>query len=294
VERLRTLGPRGKDVGLVHAALQGVGYSSPSSSPGVRLMTGFDDVDRITGGGLPTGVHLLSGEPGSGRTGLAVTLALHAASTGHPVLVVCKADDSLAFAQRLVSGHTRIDRAKLVENVDPYGDALANAAEYLAGLPILVAETERLEPWTIGWTLRELTTATTKLPALVIVDDLDQLCPPDDPPSFLRQVGRSLGDLARAVTATIVLTTAAQLGRDSDGARRRPTRQDANGWATLAPYLRSAWLLFRDEMHDEDSRDAGIGELILAWQASGPTGTVRLAHLPHLGVWANLHRQPLR
>lgn len=289
MRELRSLGPSGTDPGLAHAALQGVGYSSLSATPTSRLPTGFDDVDRVTGGGLSTGVHLLAGEPGSGRTGLAVTLAMHAANAGHPVLVVCKADDSVAFTQRMICGHTRIDRAKLVDNVDPHRQALDQAAEHLARLPVLVAESERVEPWRIGWALRELTVTATRRPRMVIVDDLDHLASTDA--SWLRQIGRSLSDLARSIDTTIVVATTVQppLG-DRHG--HRPERHHANGWTELAPYLRSAWLLYRDELHDHDSPDASMGELILAWHANGPTGTIKLAYLAHLGVWAGPPRQP--
>ena len=84
VGRLRTWGPSEHDDGLLVAALAGTGYSAMYSTADVRVVTGFDDVDRVTGGGLSAGVHLFSGETGCGRTGLAVKLALNAADAGDP------------------------------------------------------------------------------------------------------------------------------------------------------------------------------------------------------------------
>jgi replicative DNA helicase len=201
-------------------------------------------------------------------------------------------NDAVGFAQRIVSAETRIDRADLLnEDVTVSSERLRSATRRLAALPLALVEADRLELWSIGWALGELAAGTVAVPRLVIIEDVDQLTSCDSDPSRLGECGRSLGELSRSLGVAIVVTTAAhvpEVGRSD----RRPRRQDAAGWEQMAPYLRSAWLVYRDEMHDEESPDRGIGELILSWHSNGPTGTVRLAHLPHIGTWGNLRRGP--
>jgi DNA repair protein RadA/Sms len=54
-----------------------------------RVRTGFDDVDRVLGGGLvPASVSLLAGEPGIGKSTLLLHLVSHLASQGLDCLLV--------------------------------------------------------------------------------------------------------------------------------------------------------------------------------------------------------------
>ncbi|MFA9432848.1 DnaB-like helicase C-terminal domain-containing protein [Egicoccus sp. AB-alg2] len=288
MDLLHSLGAYGDDGGLLAAAMAASGYGATSEAARVQVPTGFDDVDRVTGGGLPAGVHLLSGEMACGKTGLVARLAVHCADSETPVLFVCKMDDTVAIAQRMVAAHARIDRSELLTSTGQSADRVQAAYRRLSDQPLAVVPAERLELWSVGWALRELASRVVDQPRLLVIDDLDDLAGGAGQ-GDLGLVPRSLADMARRLGIAIVVTTTATLiGERRD---RRPELRDVHGWPQIAPHLRSAWLLYRADQHDADSPDRGIGEVILAWQANGPTGTVRLAHLPHLGTWANLHHR---
>ena len=46
--------------------------------------------------------------------------------------------------------------------------------------------------------------------------------------------------------------------------------------------------LYRDEVYNRESADAGIAEVIVAKHRSGPTGTVRLAFLGQYTKFVNM------
>lgn len=65
-----------------------LGEVQPGSAP--RLATGLDEVDRVLGGGLvPGSVVLLAGEPGVGKSTLALQLAAAVLRRHRPALYVC-------------------------------------------------------------------------------------------------------------------------------------------------------------------------------------------------------------
>jgi replicative DNA helicase len=48
--------------------------------------------------------------------------------------------------------------------------------------------------------------------------------------------------------------------------------------------------IYRDEVYNPESPDMGTAEIIVAKHRNGPTGTVRLAFLPHYTRFANMAR----
>jgi circadian clock protein KaiC len=75
--------------------------SAPFSVP--RISTGTPGLDDILGGGLPTGrMYLLEGEPGSGKTTLALKVLLHGVAQGERVLYITmsETEDELRSSAR--------------------------------------------------------------------------------------------------------------------------------------------------------------------------------------------------
>lgn len=58
----------------------------PDAKRPERLKTGISAMDQILGGGLSPGLIILGGTPGVGKSTLALQIATHVASSGHPVL----------------------------------------------------------------------------------------------------------------------------------------------------------------------------------------------------------------
>ena len=88
--------------------------TSTSSSPGTLLTTGVPNLDVVLGGGIPEG-HLLFvvGAPGSGKTTLALQVAMHVARGGGKVVLVSTLSATASRLMRDMRGFTFWDERLL-------------------------------------------------------------------------------------------------------------------------------------------------------------------------------------
>ncbi len=77
---------------------------------GGRVATGTDGLDAVLGGGLPASrLYLIEGDPGSGKTTLALSFLLDGAKRGEPVLYVTLSETAEEIAQVAVSHGWTLD-----------------------------------------------------------------------------------------------------------------------------------------------------------------------------------------
>jgi DNA repair protein RadA/Sms len=107
----------------------------PVEEPERRLSTGFDGVDRVLGGGLvPGSVVLLAGEPGIGKSTLALQIV---ANVGEPCLVASGEETRAQVAGRARRLGLRTDAASFVAGRDLH--AVVDAGR-VSGATLLVVD----------------------------------------------------------------------------------------------------------------------------------------------------------
>src|SRR5579864_3756284 len=81
-----------------------------------RLTTGVDGLDNILQDGLPSGhLYLIEGDPGTGKTTLALQFLLSGASQGEPVLYVTLSESAKELAAVAASHGWSLDKVKIFE-----------------------------------------------------------------------------------------------------------------------------------------------------------------------------------
>ncbi len=246
------------------------GESGPDTVP-----TGFPSLDRVLGGGFRhRDLVVMGGDVGSGKSALALAMALRSAAAGHQVAYFSGEMDDDRLMERAVALEARVqvDEMRSGNLSEMARSAVGAAALRLKDLPLSIHPMvgrqfdEVLEP---AWE---------DDPALLVVDYL-QLLPP--PASRLTQDEDSAASVralkALALDRQIALLAVGQLPRHI--AKRDDPRPSLDDFGTLGAVKQHADIvlgLFREEMYNPGGGVEGATELIIAKNRNGPTGFIDL------------------
>lgn len=247
---------------------RGEGTPAPDTVP-----TGFPSADQLLGGGLRSGdLIVLGGDVGSGKSALALAIALRAALAGIPVAYYTGETTVERVLERMLAleGRARIDDLRRGSLDDATRSGVGAAALRLRDISPMV---ERL-PGSIealGEALRNRSGV-----RLVVLDPLQAL-----------RTGRSTQaeELASAVLALktmavetgIALLLVAHLDALlRDRPNRRPTLDDFGVLHAIKQHADTVLALYREEMYQGGLAVEGATELLALKNRNGPTGYVDL------------------
>jgi replicative DNA helicase len=242
--------------------------------------SGFASLDRLLAGGLRRkDLVVLAGDVGSGKSALALAMAVRAAGTQIPTLFFSgemSADRVLERALAL-EGKAAIDDMRLGRLDEASRASVGAAALRLRHIPLIV------RPLT-GTTFDQISSALEIVPRrhLLVVDSL-QLTPPPRPAARLQErialAVRALKSLA--VERDIALLVLAQLPHHrADRPDPRPVLDDLGAFGAIKQNADVILMLYREEMYRSGQGVEGATELIVAKNRNGPTGFVDLYFYP--------------
>jgi len=262
----------------LEALVERVDRQRPGEITGDTVPTGFQSLDKLLGGGLRRrDLIVLGGDIGSGKSALALGVALRVAQQGLGVAFLSGEMDEGRLMERAlaIEGRATVDELRTATLNDQERAGVGAAAVRLRGLPLAMLplaapdfETmdERLDP------LRQL--------ALVVVDYL-QLVPP--PADGVRQtqdedaalILRRLKALALERQVAVLVVT--QLPRlDATRENPRPNLDDFGHLGATKQHGDVVLAIFREEMYRPGGGVDGATELIVGKNRNGPTGFVDL------------------
>lgn len=262
----------------LESLVQRVDAQRPGEVTGDTVPTGFASVDKILGGGLRRrDLIVLGGDIGSGKSALALGIALRVAQQGLGVAFLSGEMDEERLMERAlaIEGRATVDDLRAAKMSDQARAGIGGAAVRLRGLPLTMLPlaaadfdtmADRLDP------LRQL--------SLVVVDYL-QLVPPargltrvtqdEDTAIVLRRLK------ALALERQVALLLVAQLPLfQAKRENPRPTLEDYGVLGALKQHADVVLSLFREEMYRPGGGVEGATELIVAKNRNGPTGFVDL------------------
>lgn len=250
--------------------------------PGVPLddtvPTGFPSIDRLLGGGLRrTDLVVLGGDVGSGKSALALGMALRAAQAGADVVFLSGEMNEERLMERAlaIEGRVTVDELRVARVNDQERAGIGAAAVRLRGLPISVlplaaehfdALAARLDP------PREAD--------LVLIDYLQLVPPPatGDRHTQDEELALTLRRLkALAVDRQLAVVVVAQLPAFSpQRANPRPTLDDFGTLGAVKQHADQVLTIFREEMYAPSGGVEGATEVAVVKNRNGPTGFVDL------------------
>jgi replicative DNA helicase len=247
----------------------------PGSTPPDTVPTGFPSLDRALGGGLRRrDLTVLGGDVGSGKSALALAMALRAAQAGYTVAFLSGEMDEDRLLERALALQARvqIDDIRSATVPEAARAALGAAAIRLRELPLKIHAVS-------GDYFDHIFDALLRHdPALIVVDYLQLLPAPHQRPSLEEEWDASVRALkVLALKHAVSCLAVAQLPRHSaERADRRPTLDDFGAVGAVKQHADVVMGLYREEMYDRASDVVGATELIVAKNRNGPTGFIDL------------------
>ena len=238
--------------------------------------TGFASVDKLLGGGLRRrDLILLAGDIGSGKSSLALGIALRSALAGVPVLYLSgeMSEERLMERALALEGRATVDELRTGKLDDERRAAVGAAAVRLRGLPLVVRPLLGREFGEVEAAMRVV-----PRPALVVIDYLQLVPPPrpvEDQEDALALAARALKGVALAedVAMLVVAQLPALVATRDDP---RPTLDDLGGRGQVKQHADVVLGLYREEMYRPGGGMEGATELIIGKNRNGPTGFVDL------------------
>ena len=263
---------RSTDISPLSVLLSRVDAVSDGAPPAGAVASGFPSLDKILGGGFRRGdLVAVGGDTASGKSALALAIALRAAVSGVRVLFLTgeMAVDRVLERVIAIEARTRIDDLRLgTLDDETRAKAGAVALELREHLPVI----DRIP----GGGVSEIGSLIQATQAdVVVVDSLSSLAPRDSDrdESWARAV-RDLKELA--LDQNVVVVAVAELPNLVHRADLRPTLDDFAGLGALKRHADVVLAIYRPEMYEQARDIAGATELLVRKNRNGPTGYVDL------------------
>ena len=266
-------------------------YEKRAQNPGLHgILTGFRDLDWVTGGIQDSDLVIFAARPGMGKTSFMTNMALNTARAGQPSLIFSLEMSWKQIIDRMVSSTASINSYRFRNGMktNDWGN-FHKVENYLHQLPIFCDDTA-------GVTAQYMEAKTRKMIKshgikVVYIDYLQYI------PSMIRgneneritdTVNRIKEMAKRLDIPVILLSQLKRLGEKSDIKKARPTLSDLRGSGSIEQGGNIIAFIHRQSYYigDEDNK----AEIIVAKNRDGATRTVDLAWRPEFVRFENLNK----
>ena len=265
---------------------------NPNDVTGVP--TGFIDLDRMTAGLQAGDLIVLAARPSMGKTALAINIAEHVAlNEGLPVAVFSMEMGAAQLAVRIVGSIGRIDQGHLRTGklTDDEWPRLSEAIEKLRTISLHIDESAGLNSSELRANARRLSRQCGQL-GLIVVDYLQLMSGSsgdgENRATELGEISRGLKMLARELKCPVIALS--QLNRSVEQRPdKRPMMSDLRESGAIEQDADIIMFIYRDEYYTQDQcKEPGVAEVIIAKQRNGPTGVVKLAFMNRITKFESL------
>ncbi len=265
---------------LLEKLVAGIDERMGGAAPPDTVATGFASLDRLLAGGpRRRDLVVLAGDVGSGKSALALSIAVRAAAAGSPTMYFSGEMGPERVMERALALEAKVsvDDLRQGQLDDVSRAAVGAAAVRVRDAPLLVKPL-------LGTDFAEVSEALDIVPRrqLLVVDSLQLTTPPRAAARLEERVAQAVRALkALAVARDLVVLVTAQLPQlRATRPDPRPTLDDLGGLGAIKQNADVILMVYREEMYRPGQGVEGATELILAKNRNGPTGFVDLYFYP--------------
>ncbi|MBT4290199.1 MAG: AAA family ATPase [Deltaproteobacteria bacterium] len=266
---------------LMPSILKAIGGVTEHPNTTFGFQTGFDDLDKITGGFHDGELVIIASRPGMGKTAITQSIiAQNIVDTEHrPSVLVISLDVSKEiYTRRLLATFSKIEYTKIIRGeLKPAEiDQIRISADILNNAPIHIVDRSQISVDKIHDIIKQ--TKDVSGIDWILIDSLQNFRfekSNKDERSELDKIVWGLKVLAEEVSTPIVALSS--LNRRLERRQcKYPMLADIKGSDIIEDIADKILLLYRDEVYDYDSDSKGIAEVIIEKNISGPTGRISL------------------
>ena len=253
--------------------------------------TGFIDLDQRTAGLQPSDLILVAARPSMGKTAFSLNIIQTAGIKNKKSVAVFSLEMSKdQLVSRMLCAEAMIDSQKartgMLEKDD--WDRIAQSIPNITNSRIYIDDTPGINVMDMRAKCRRLKME--KGLDLIMIDYLQLMSGVGDGSSRQQEISdisRSLKALAREMNAPVIALS--QLSRACEQRQdHRPMLSDLRESGAIEQDADVVMFLYRDEYYHPDTDKKNVGEVIIAKQRNGPTGTVELVWLGQYTKFANM------
>jgi len=266
-------------------------YTNKSDVTGIT--TGFKDLNKKINGLQRTDLILIAARPAMGKTAFSLNLVQNAALKGDASVAVFSLEMSKdQLVQRMLSSQSHVELKKIKTGTLDENDwpRIIDAMAVLSNANIYIDDTP-------GIKISELRSKCRKLKIekgldLILIDYLQLMEGEGNNESRqqeIAKISRSLKIIAKELNCPVVALS--QLSRAPEQrADHRPMLSDLRESGSIEQDADIVMFLYRDEYYHPDSESKNIGEVLIAKNRHGETGSVELVWLGEVQKFADKAR----
>lgn len=241
--------------------------------------TGYESLNKITGGWQDTDLIIVAARPGMGKTALMLNLLENGAREGIPVGIFSCEMSKRQLGYRLAARRTHVPVQRMINGLLSPDDSrsLAEATSLIGHLPIHVDDRGGLTDMDIIKTARRM--VRDHGVRCVGIDYLQRIDPADKVGKKNEDVGqmcKNFKNMAKALEIPVILL--AQLNRKvEERDNKRPLLADLKDSGDIEQEADIIAFIYRDDYYNKKTEHPGIAEIDLAKYRNGRPGMVRMA-----------------
>ncbi|CAA3706719.1 replicative DNA helicase [Candidatus Portiera aleyrodidarum] len=267
-------------------------YSTKSSMTG--LITGFNELDKMTSGFQKSDLIIIAGRPSMGKTSFAMNIVEYIILNNHddPVIIFSMEMPAEQLILRMLSSLGRIDQNNIRKGNIGEEDwlKLTESLKLIKNCKLYIDDTPMLTPIEIRKKIRRCIRDTGKI-SLIMIDYLQLMQVSGisyNRTAEISEISRSLKSIAKEFNCPVLAVS--QLNRSLEQRiNKRPIISDLRESGAIEQDADLILFIYRDELYNSDSLDnKGLAELIIGKQRNGPIGVINIRFIGKYTKFENL------
>jgi replicative DNA helicase len=252
-------------------------------TPTSAVLSGFADLDSLTGGLQPGSLNIIAARPSVGKTAFALNIASNAAIYGGvPTLIFSLEMSGEQIASRMLSSLARVNISELVKgrNLDnALWTDMTSAASQLYSAPIFIDDSPMLSTFELRSRCLRFMSRHIGKKCLVVIDYLQLMITGNKRGENRNQevsdISRMLKGVARECDIPVIALSQLSRKVEERGPGKRPMLSDLRDSGAIEQDADIVAFLYRQSYQDLDSND-NTAELLVEKHRNGPTGKINL------------------